>query len=122
MKRLLLVSVAACALVAIPTLSASAMPRSTADTLIDSSDSPIILAHGGHGHGHRGGRPPLWLGQRSSSPSALIDNQAALLEAASVGGLLHGYIREVSAHTLRMSNKIISAPRLRLFSRNDTGQ
>jgi hypothetical protein len=55
MKRLLLVGVAACALVAIPTLSASAMPRATADTLIDSSDSPIILAHGGHGHGHMGG-------------------------------------------------------------------
>ena len=56
MKRLLLVGVAACALVAIPTLSASAMPRATANTLIDSSDSPIILAHGGHGHGHMGGR------------------------------------------------------------------
>ena len=28
------------------------------------------------------------------------------MEAASVGGLLHGYIREVSAHTLRMSNKL----------------
>jgi hypothetical protein len=56
MKRLLLASVAACALVAIPTLSASAMPRATADTLIDGSDSPIMLAHGGHGHGHMGGR------------------------------------------------------------------
>jgi hypothetical protein len=54
MKRLLLIGVAACALVAIPTLSASAMPRATADTLTDSSDSPIILAHGGHGHGHMG--------------------------------------------------------------------
>jgi hypothetical protein len=43
-----------------PTLSASAMPRAAADTLIASSDSPIILARGGHGHGGghfgRGGR------------------------------------------------------------------
>jgi len=54
MKRLLLASVAACALVALPTLSASAMPRATADTLSDSSDNPIILAHEGHGHGHMG--------------------------------------------------------------------
>ena len=51
MKRLLLVGVAACAFAAMPTLSASAMPRAAADTLIASSDSPIILARGGHGHG-----------------------------------------------------------------------
>jgi hypothetical protein len=62
MKRLLLASVAACALVAIPTLSASAMPRATADILIDSSDSPIILAHGGHGHGHMGGAATIMVG------------------------------------------------------------
>jgi hypothetical protein len=37
-----------------PTLSASAMPRVAADTLIGGSDSPIILAHGGHGHGGHG--------------------------------------------------------------------
>jgi hypothetical protein len=45
-------------LAAMPTLSASAMPRATADMLITSSDSPVVLAHGGHGHGHmgRGGR------------------------------------------------------------------
>jgi hypothetical protein len=57
MKRLLLIGVAACALAAMPTLSASAMPRATADTLITSSDSPVVLAHGGHGGGHmrRGG-------------------------------------------------------------------
>jgi hypothetical protein len=53
MKRLLLISVAACAFAALPTLSASAMPRATVDTLIDRSDGPIILAHG-HGHGHMG--------------------------------------------------------------------
>lgn len=60
MKRLLLIGVAACAFAAMPTLSASAMPRAAADTLIASSDSPIVLAHGGHGYrgGHmgRGGR------------------------------------------------------------------
>jgi hypothetical protein len=58
MKRLLLIGVAACALAAMSTLSASAMPRATADMLITSSDSPVILARGGHGHGHmgRGGR------------------------------------------------------------------
>jgi hypothetical protein len=37
-----------------PTLSASAMPRATADTLVSDTDSPVILAHGGHGHGHMG--------------------------------------------------------------------
>jgi hypothetical protein len=34
MKQLLLIGVAVCAFVAMPTLSASAMPRATADTLI----------------------------------------------------------------------------------------
>ncbi len=57
MKRLFLIGVAACALAALPVLSASAMPRATADTLISGTDSPVILVHG-HGHGHmgRGGR------------------------------------------------------------------
>jgi hypothetical protein len=52
MNRLLLVGVAACAFAALPTLSASAMPHATWDTLITSSDSAVILVHGGHGHGH----------------------------------------------------------------------
>lgn len=57
MKRLLLIGVAACAFAAMPTLSASAMPRATADRLVSDTDNPIILAHGyGHGHGHMGGR------------------------------------------------------------------
>jgi hypothetical protein len=58
MKRLLLIGVAACALAAMPMLSASAMPRATSDMLITSSDSPVVLARGGHGPGHmgRGGR------------------------------------------------------------------
>ena len=61
MKRLLLIGVAACAFAAMPTLSASAMPRMTAETLVGDVDSPIILVHGhghghGHWHGHRGGR------------------------------------------------------------------
>ena len=34
MKRLLLIGVAACAFAAMPTLSASAMPRAAADTLV----------------------------------------------------------------------------------------
>jgi hypothetical protein len=55
MKRLLLIGVAACAFAALPTLSASAMPRATADTLVSDTDSPVILAHGGHGHMGRGG-------------------------------------------------------------------
>jgi hypothetical protein len=43
-------------LAAIPTLSASAMPRATADMLVSDTDSPVILAGGhGHGHGHMGG-------------------------------------------------------------------
>jgi hypothetical protein len=60
MKRLLLIGVAACAFAALPVLSASAMPRATADTLVSDTDSPVVLARGGHGHGHghmgRGGR------------------------------------------------------------------
>ena len=57
MKRLLLIGVAACVFAAMPTLSASAMPRATADTLIGDTDNPVVLARGGHGHGHmrRGG-------------------------------------------------------------------
>jgi len=60
MKRLLLIGVAACALAAMPTLSASAMPLATAGSLITSSDSQVILVGGGHRHGGhhmgRGGR------------------------------------------------------------------
>lgn len=60
MKRLLLIGVAACAFAAMPTLSASAMPRVAADTLVSDTDNPVVLARGGHGHGHghmgRGGR------------------------------------------------------------------
>ncbi len=70
MNRLLLAGVAACAFALIPTLSASAMPRATADTLITSSDSAVILARGGHGHrgGHMGrgghGHHYGWVGGR----------------------------------------------------------
>jgi hypothetical protein len=60
MKRLLLIGVAACAFAVMPTLSASAMPLATPGSLITSSDSSVILARGGHGHGghhmRRGGR------------------------------------------------------------------
>jgi hypothetical protein len=60
MKRLLLIGAAVCAFAAMSTLSASAMPRATADTLVGDTDSPVIQVRGGHGHGHghmgRGGR------------------------------------------------------------------
>ena len=60
MKRLLLIGLAACAFTAMTTLAASAMPRATANTLLSDTDNPVILARGGHGHGHahghRGGR------------------------------------------------------------------
>lgn len=58
MKRFLLVGFAACALALTPTLSASAMPRATPDTLRNGSDRDVIQVRGhGHGHmGHRGGR------------------------------------------------------------------
>jgi hypothetical protein len=49
MKRLLMIGVAACAFAAMPTLSAYAMPLVAADTLVAGSDSPVILARGGHG-------------------------------------------------------------------------
>jgi hypothetical protein len=52
MKRLLLIGVAACAFAAMPILSASAMPRVTADTMV--GDNSVILVHGGYGHGHMG--------------------------------------------------------------------
>jgi hypothetical protein len=61
MKRLLLIGFAAIALAALPTLSASAMPSATPNTLISDSDDAVILVRGGHGGGHgghmgRGGR------------------------------------------------------------------
>ena len=60
MKRLLLIGAAVCAFAAMPMLTASAMPRATADTLLSESDSAVVQARWGHGHGHghmgRGGR------------------------------------------------------------------
>ena len=59
MKRLLLISLSACAFALAPTLSASAMPVATPGSL-GGSDAAIIQVKGGHGHGHghmgRGGR------------------------------------------------------------------
>lgn len=61
MKRLLLIGVAACAFAAMSTLSASAMPRVAADTLVGETDSPVIQVRGGHWHGHMGrGHPHGW--------------------------------------------------------------
>ena len=54
MKRLLLIGFAAIALAALPTLSASAMPSATPNTLIGDSDDAVILVRGGHGGGHGG--------------------------------------------------------------------
>ena len=59
MKRLLLIGFAACAFAVVPTLSASAMPRATPDSLVAGTDSAVILAKGGHtgrcGRGHHYG-------------------------------------------------------------------
>ena len=54
MKRLLLVGFAACALMLAPTLSASAMPSASPNTIRGESDSAVIQVRGGHGHGHMG--------------------------------------------------------------------
>ena len=63
MKRLLLIGLATCAFAVMPTLSASAMPRATAGTLVGESDSAVILVHG-HGHGHGHGRGHMGRGGR----------------------------------------------------------
>jgi hypothetical protein len=52
MKRLLLIGIATCAFAAMSTLSASAMPRATADSMVGDTDNAVILVRGGHGHGH----------------------------------------------------------------------
>ena len=46
MKRLLLIGVAVCAFAAMPTLSASAMPRATADTLVSDPETRSFLLVG----------------------------------------------------------------------------
>ena len=58
MKRLLLIGLAACTLALVPTLSVSAMPAATPNSLGVSDDAAVIQVRGGHGHGHmgRGGR------------------------------------------------------------------
>ena len=53
MKRLLLIGVAAFAFAAMPTLSASAMPRVATETLVSDTDNAVVLV--GHGHGRGGG-------------------------------------------------------------------
>jgi hypothetical protein len=50
----LLIGVAACAFAAMPMLTASAMPRATADTLVGDTDNAVIPVHYGHGHWHMG--------------------------------------------------------------------
>ena len=60
MKQLLLIGFATCAFALAPTLSASAMPIATANT-ISGFDGAVIQVRGhghggGHGWGHRGGR------------------------------------------------------------------
>jgi hypothetical protein len=62
MKRLLLIGFAACAFAAMPSFSVSALPMAPADQLIAGTESSVILAKGGHGHGWGGafGRPFGW--------------------------------------------------------------
>ena len=50
MRRLLLISLAACVLVTTSILSAMAMPVAKSNMLADSDG--IVLVRGGHGHGH----------------------------------------------------------------------
>ena len=50
MRRLLFISLAACALVTTSILLASAMPVAKPNMLADSDG--IVLVKGGHGHGH----------------------------------------------------------------------
>jgi hypothetical protein len=55
MKRFLVAGLAACALMFAPTLSASAMPSASPNTIRGASDSGVIQVRGGgHGHGHMG--------------------------------------------------------------------
>jgi len=56
MKRSMLIGFAACALVAMPAFSVSAMPIAPVHSVIDGTDSSVILAKFGHGHGHAWGR------------------------------------------------------------------
>ncbi len=53
MKRSMLIGFAACAFVAIPVFTVSAMPIAPAHPVIDGADSSVILVKGDHGH--RGG-------------------------------------------------------------------
>jgi hypothetical protein len=66
MKRLLLIGFAACVFAAMPSFSVSAMPTTPADQLLAGTDSSVILAKGGHSHGHGWGRafgPPYGWGR-----------------------------------------------------------
>jgi hypothetical protein len=60
MKRSMLIGFAACALVAMPAFSVSAMPIAPAHSVIDGTDSSVILVKGGHGHGHGWSGLPSW--------------------------------------------------------------
>ena len=73
MRRLLLISLAACVLVTTSILSALAMPVAKPNMLAGSDG--IVLVRGGHGHGHgRLGQRPrtsLWMGTGPASRMAL---------------------------------------------------
>src|SRR6476660_6471833 len=62
MKRLVLIGFAAYAFAAMPSFSVLAMPMAPAAQLIAETDSSVILAKGGHGHGwgRAFGRPFGW--------------------------------------------------------------
>ena len=62
MKRLVLIGFATCAFAAMPSFSVLAMPMAPPAQLIAETDSSVILAKGGHGHGwgRAFGRPFGW--------------------------------------------------------------
>src|SRR5258705_2056871 len=60
MKRSMLIGFAACAFMAMPAFTVSAMPIAPAHPVIDGADRSVILVKGGHGHGGWLGPSKLW--------------------------------------------------------------
>jgi hypothetical protein len=116
MKRLLLIGFAACAFAVVPTLSASAMPRATPDTLVAGTDSAVILARGGHGHGRghmgRGGRGTM-VGRVGDIAVGTNPGYHILKEAASGDAL---FVLCPRSATSALAMNCMAAGRLNIFS------